>query len=200
MCKFDRRPIKTKLCVTETPIQSNGIMHVDIWFLNKQTTFLTCIDKLSKPVSVLYISGKNSLTIVEKLRERFSILGKPGKIIADNEFNTAFIRNFLNAEDVEFHLTSPNTRTTNSDIERFHLTLNEHVRLFKLDRRDNDLDDKALVYNSVQIYNDYIHSTTRYKPNDLHHNKVDKSVMHTLHKKIREQKIDRIRKINKLEN
>lgn len=196
MCKFDRRPIKTKLCVTETPIQSNEIIHVDIWFLNKQTTFLTCIDKLSKHVSVHYISDKNSLTIVEKLRERFSVLGKPGKIIADNEFNTAFIRNFLNAEDVEFHFTSPNTHTGNSDIERFHLTLNEHIRLFKLDRKDNDLDDKALVYKSVQIYNDSIHSTTGYKPNDLLHNKVDKSVWDTLHKKIHEQKIDRIRKIN----
>ena len=74
--------------------------------------------------------------------------------------------------------------------------MNEHTRLFKLDRKDNDLDDKALVYKSVQIYNDSIHSTTGYKRNDLLHNKVDKSVWDTLHKKIHEQKINRIRKIN----
>ena len=104
MCKFDRTPIKTKLFVKETPIQSNGIIHVDIWFLNKQTTFLTCVDKLSKHISVHYISDKNSLTIVEKLRERFSILGKPGNIIADSEFNTAFIRNFLNLLNFPLHI------------------------------------------------------------------------------------------------
>ena len=35
MCKYDRRPIKTKLCVTETPIRSNEIVHFDVWFLDK---------------------------------------------------------------------------------------------------------------------------------------------------------------------
>ena len=165
MSKFDRRPIRTKLCVTETPIQSNEIIHVDIWFLTKQTTFSTCIDELSKHISVHFISDKNSLTIVEKLRESFSDLGKPRKIIADNEFNTAFIRNFLNAKDVEFHFTSPNKHIRNSYIERFHLTFNERIRLFKLDRKDNDL---YYMYDS--IYN-----ATGHKPNDLLHNKVDKS-------------------------
>ena len=131
--------------------------------------FLTYVDKLSEHVSVHYLSDKNSLTIIETLRERFPILGKPGEIIADNELNTAFIRNVLNTEDVEFDFTSPNTHTGNTNIERFHLTLNEHIRLFKLDRKDNDLDDKALVYKSVQIYTIYdsIHSTTGYKQNDL---------------------------------
>ena len=47
------------------------------------------------------------------------------------------------------------------------------MRLFKLDGKDNLVDDKALLYTSVQIYNDSIHSITGYKPNDLLHNKVD---------------------------
>lgn len=195
MCKFDRRPIRTKFCVTETPIQSNEIVHIDIWFLNKQTTFLTCIDKLSKHVSVHYLTDKNSISIVEKLRKRFAILGKPNRIIADNEFNTAFIRDYLNSEEIDFHFTSPNTHTGNADIERFHLTLNEHIRLFKLEQKDKDLDDRALVYKSVQIYNDSVHRTS-YKPNDLLHNKVDKSIWETLHNRIHSEKIDRNIKLN----
>lgn len=196
MCKFDRKPIKTKMCVTETPVKSNEIIHIDVWFLSKNMTFLTCIDKLTKHVSIHYLSDKNSLTIVEKLRERFAILGKPEKIIADNEFNTAVVRDFLKSENVDFHYTSPNTHTGNADVERFHLTLNEHIRLFKLDRKDRDLDDKALVFKSVEIYNETIHATTGYKPNELLHNKVDKSIWQKLHDHIHEGKIERVEKIN----
>lgn len=149
-----------------------------------------------KHVSVHYLTDKNSISIVEKLRERFAILGKPNRIIADNEFNTAFIRDYLNSEEIDFHFTSPNTHTGNADIERFHLTLNEHIRLFKLEQKDKDLDDRALVYKSVQIYNDSVHRTTSYKPNDLLHNKVDKSIWETLHNRIHSEKIDRNIKLN----
>lgn len=196
MCKFDRRPIRTKFCITETPIRSNEIVHIDIWFLSRNITFLTIIDKLTKHVSIHYLNDKNSITITEKLRERFAVLGKPVKIIADNEFNTALIRDFLNSEEVDFHFTSPNTHTGNSDIERFHLTLNEHIRLFKLEQKDKDFDDRALVYKAVQIYNDSIHSTTGHKPNDLLHNKVDKSVWQILRNNIHKSKVDRIDRIN----
>lgn len=87
MCKYDRHPIKTKFCVTETPLTSNEIIHIDIWFLSKKMAFLTCIDKLTKHVSAHYLPDRNSVTIVDMLLERFSILGKPRKIVADNEFN-----------------------------------------------------------------------------------------------------------------
>ena len=56
--------------------------------------------------------------------------------------------------------------------------------------------ERALVFKSVQIYNETIHSTTGYKPIDLLHNKVDKSVWEKLHNYIHENKIERIRKIN----
>lgn len=83
--------------------------------------------KLTKHVSTHFLNGKTSLTIVEILRERLAILSKPCKIIADNEFNTAYKWDFLNIENIVFHFTSPNTHTANSDIEHFHLTLNEHI-------------------------------------------------------------------------
>lgn len=196
MCKFDRRPIKTKLCVTETPREANEIVHIDVWFLNKNTTFLTCIDKLTKHVSIHYLTDKNSLTIVEMLRQRFAILGKPTKIVADNEFKTALVKDFLNSEKINFHFTSPNTHTGNADVERFHLTLNEHIRLFKLEQKDTYFDDRALVYKAVQLYNDTIHSTTGYKPNDLLHNKIDKSIWLKLHNEVHEKKVDRIGRLN----
>lgn len=197
MCKYDRHPLKAKFCITETPKRSNEIVHVDIWFMDKKTTFLTCIDKLSKHVSIHHLTDKNSLTIVDLLRERFSILGKPGKIVADNEFNTAYIRNFLDSEEIDYHFTSPNTHTGNSDIERFHSTLNEHIRLFKLEKKYKEFTDKILVYKAVQIYNDTIHSATGYRPNDLLHNKVDKSVWEDLHDVVHKEKVRRSERLNK---
>lgn len=196
MCKYDRHPIKPKFCLSDTPLQSNEVVHIDIWFLNKTLTFLTCIDKLTKHVSAHYLSDKNSITIAGKLRERFSIMGKPSKIVADNEFNTAYIKNFLSSENVEYHFTSPNVHTGNSDIERFHLTLNEHIRLFKLSLRDEQIDDSTLVFKAVQIYNDSIHSTTGEKPVNLLHNKFDSSVWKKLHEKVDRVRKNQIEKLN----
>lgn len=200
MCKYDRHPIRPKFCLTETPTRSNDVIHIDIWFMDKRNTFLTCIDKLTKHVSVHYLPDKNSLTIVEKLRERFAIIGKPRKIVADNEFDTAYIRNFLNSEQVDYHFTSANTHTGNSDVERFHLTLNEHIRLFKLDKKHTDLDDRSLVHKAVQIYNDSVHTTTGEKPIDLLHNKLDESVWKGLHDRIRNEKERRTERLNEGRN
>lgn len=200
MCKYDRHPIRPKFCLTETPTTSNDIIHIDVWFLNKVLTFLTCIDKLTKHVTIHHLSDKNSLTIVEKLRERFAIMGKPRKIIADNEFNTAYIKNFLNIENIEYHFTSPNTHTGNADIERFHLTLNEHIRLFKLDSKDYNMDDRAMAYKAVEIYNNSTHSATGEKPSNLLHNKCDKSIWTKIHNRMVDQKIKRTEKLNESRN
>ena len=74
--------------------------------------------------------------------------------------------------------------------------MNEHIRLFKLEEKYKKFEYKGLVYKSAQIYNDTIHSTTGYKPNDLLHNKVDKSFWQLLHDKVHTRKIERINRIN----
>ena len=136
--------------VSEAPIKPNEIVQIDTWFLNKSNMFLTCIDKFTMHVSIHPITGRNSITIVEILKHRFAILGRPCKIVADNEFNTAYIKNFLSQEDVMYHFTSPNTHTGNSVIERFHLTLNEHIRLFKLNKENKQTDDKTLFLKQLK--------------------------------------------------
>lgn len=50
--------MKPKFCLTETPITSNEVIHIDVWFLNKTLTFLTCIDKLTKHVTLHYLTTK----------------------------------------------------------------------------------------------------------------------------------------------
>lgn len=92
MCKYDRNPIKPMLMTSETPNKPNEIVHTDIWFLNKHNMFLTFIDKLTKHASIHPIADRNSITIVEVLKHRFATLGKPVKIVADNEFNTTYIK------------------------------------------------------------------------------------------------------------
>ena len=78
--------------------------------------------------------------------------------------------------------------------------MNEHIRLYKLDRKDYDLDDKALVYRSVQIFIYSIYCTMGYKPDDLLHNKVDKSVWHTLQKKkFMNKRLIELKKLMKIE-
>ena len=91
MCKYDRHPVKPKFMISETPSKPNEIIHIDIWFLNKNSMFLTFIDKLTKHVSIHAFTDRNAITIIDILKQRFSTLGKRYQIVADNEFNAACI-------------------------------------------------------------------------------------------------------------
>lgn len=46
--KHDRKPLKIPLQITETPQHFNDIIHIDIWFPERNKMYLTTIDKFSK--------------------------------------------------------------------------------------------------------------------------------------------------------
>lgn len=172
--KYDRRPIKPKYSLTETPIGKNDIIHIDTYVM-KGYHFLTVIDKFSKFGAAYSLNDRNHITIIEQLEDHFTKLGKPRKIIADNEFKTIRIKEFLNNENIELHLTKPNSHTGNSDIERFHSTIAEKFRiLYKLEK---ECSVKQLIQKAIRNYNERFHSTIKYTPNEVHDNKVDPEIV-----------------------
>lgn len=141
------------------------------------------------------LNDLNSITITELLRNRFSIFGKPKKIILDNEFNNVNIKDFLRQENVEVHFTSPRSHTGNSDVERVHGTLNEHLRI--LEAAKSKLNPVEKVLFATEKYNCSIHSTTREKPIDFVNHKIEnlyiikQRMLHRKHKVIEKLNKDR---------
>ena len=189
--KYDRKPIKPKLNITETPTGKNEIIHIDTYVM-KRYHFLTVIDKFTKFGAAYPLTDRNHITIIEQLEDHFTKFGKPKKIIADNEFKTHRIKEFLDKENIELHLTKPNSHTGNADIERFHSTIAEKFRiLYKLEK---GLSVKQLLQKAIRNYNDRFHSATKYTPNEVHNNKVDFEIVK---KNLEETKIKNINKLNK---
>lgn len=162
--KYDRNPYRKHFNHTVTPDRPNMIVHMDIFQIHR-TCFLTTIDKFTKLGSVHKITDKNMCTIRVKIEERIALLGKPELLVMDNEFNNALIRLFCSEKNIQTRFTTPNSHTGNSDIERMHLSLLEHIRVLK--RSNENIDIEELVIRAIGFYNDTIHSATRLKPIDF---------------------------------
>lgn len=159
--KFDRNPIKPKFKLSETPNDINQIIHMDI-YTNSKFNFLTFLDKFSKFATAFYLEDRTNQTIIEKLRLYKSLKGQFGKLITDNEFKSVNIKEYLRNENIELHLVKANSHTGNSDIERFHNTLCEKIRILTIEEPLLGIKDK--MSKSIEYYNNSYHSVLREKP------------------------------------
>lgn len=185
--KYERNPIKVKYQVSETPKRHNEILHMDTYYFSKQP-FLTLLDKLNKKAYAYHLPNRNWTKKIETLEEHFSKFGKPRKIITDNEFSAENLKEFFREQNVELHLTRPNTHTGNSDVERFHSTLQE--KLVTMNKEDLTLVQK--VHRAVNNYNNRYHSTIQMSPEEARRTNPI-----SLREKIQEKKVKQIEKLNR---
>lgn len=191
LAKYDRNPNKYKFEISETPTEPNDIVHGDLFFCYKEV-FLTLLDKFSKHLMIQKLNDRNSITIIQHLRNRFAIFGKPKKMVFDNEFNNLNIKDFLRQENIEVHFTSPRSHTGNSPIERVHGTLNEHLRI--LEAQKSKLTPLEKVLFATEKYNESIHSVTLEKPIDFLRNKI--ADLNVIRRRLEDRKQKIIGKLN----
>ena len=192
VAKYDRHPTKIKFNISETPESPNDIVNVDLFYCHKQF-FLTTFDKFTKHLMAIKLNDRNSISMVQALRSRFSIFSKPRKLVLDNEFDNLNIKEFCRLENIEAHFTSPRSHTGNSDIERAHGTLNEHLRIFETEKLKLSPEEKVL--KAIENYNNTIHSTTKTKPSDFLSNKI--LDLEEIKNRIQNKKEENISKLNK---
>lgn len=130
--------------------------------------YVTMLDKFTKHASVYEIKHRNWTALLKTLQQRFATLGIPEKITTDGEsgFSSISIKEYLKEQNVNLHITTPYNKTGNSDVERFHSTLNEHIRTFRADNNNKDT-LRDMIFKAVTIYNKTIHSTTKRRPIDF---------------------------------
>lgn len=102
-------------------------------------------------------------------------MGDVKKLIIDNElgFKALLLLEFLREQNIEIHYTSNNNHTSNSDIERLHNTINEHI-----------------------IYIIYYNNSGR-KPIDFRNGNINSSEYPSIREKIIKQKEKTLEKLNK---
>lgn len=188
--KYDRNPIKKKFCLSETPSATNEIVHVDV-YVNSKHSFIIFIDKFSKFATTFYLEDRNSLTIVEKLKQFISMQGKIQKFTFDNEFKSKNVEEFLKKEGIDYHITKPNNHTGNADVERLNNTLTERIRALNLEDKQPI---KLQILNAITFYNNSYHSTIKCTPFEVQNREVKLDI---IKQRIDKKKNQTIAKVNK---
>lgn len=185
--KYDRKPIKNKFFLTETPRTINEIVHIDT-YVNTKQSFIIFLDKFSKQATSFPLMDRNSTTLVEHIRHFLAIKGRVKKFIFDNEFNTITIRQFLESENIEYHATKSNSHTGNSDVERLNNTITEKIRTFNI---DDKLPIITQMNRAILFYNNSFHSSINCTPFDVHNNKINHKIVYERLEKVKTSKIEK---------
>lgn len=197
LAKYERVPIKEPYRSRPMPEGPHNQLSIDIWYLDQQHMFLTLFDRFSKHAQVIPLKTRNWPDVQTALETFFGACGIPKLLIADNDtIFTPNLKNFLDNLEVETHFTTPNSHTGNSDIERFHNTLNEHIRL--LSSQDvHKLSKINFVAPATRYYNNTIHSTTQQKPINIHLGQLNNDELIKVKQLLDKKQNNRLEKLNK---
>lgn len=140
------------------------------------------------------IENRTWIEFRRALTQCLGIMGSIKKIVTDNElgFKALPLLEFLKERNIEIHFTSNNNHSSNSDVERLHNTINEHIRIL---RHDADTVEEK-IYKIISFYNNTIHSTTGCRPSDFINWKIGRDRYPTIKEKLQNAKQKSINKIN----
>lgn len=197
--KYDRHPIKQEYKITETPGKPGEIIHVDVFYSLQKTLFLTFIDKFSKFAQAIKIKNRSWIEFKLALTQYLSTVGSIKKLVVDNElgFKALPLLDFLREQEIEIHYTSNNNHTSNSDVERLHNTINEHIRILKHDPNRDTENTEEKIYKIIMFYNNTIHSSTGKKPINFRNGNIGPNEYQMIREFITKNKEKTINKLNK---
>ena len=128
--KYERRALKLPLNIMPTASKPFEIIHMEtITFENNKC--LTLIDAFLKYGHAYKFVNVQGVSVCNTILKFFSHYCIPSQIIGDNrlEFNNTLVKELLENHKIKIHFTSSQHPQSNGMIERFHLTLVEHIRL-----------------------------------------------------------------------
>lgn len=162
--KYERKPYNIKISprpVTEKPFTR---VHMDIFIINNNS-FLSLVDSFSKHLQMYFIKHKNLVQVQKALAKYFTSFGFPNEIVTDHEttFRSIQLKNYLAQLGVELKYAS--SSESNGQVERTHLSIAEIFNTNK--HKFAGMQTKSIIKLSVALYNDTIHSATKFTPNEI---------------------------------
>lgn len=164
--KYDRNPIKQQFNIVPPATKPFEIVHLDL-FTAQNEKYLTFIDVFSKYGQAYHLKDGTALSIIQSLLHYSTHHGLPLTLITDNgtEFTNQLFAEFIQIHKINHHKTLPHTPNDNGNIERFHLTILEHLRILKLQQKDEPVIN--LMPYAILAYNSSVHSFTKCRPYDI---------------------------------
>lgn len=164
--KYDRNPIKQKFNIVPPATKPFQTLNLDL-FTAQNEKYLTFIDVFSKYGQAYHLRDGTAVSILQALLHFCTHHGLPQTIVTDNgtEFTNQLFTEFINLHSITHHRTLPHAPNDNGNIERFHSTLLEHLRLLKIQRKDEPI--IHLMPYAIIAYNSSVHSFTKCRPFDL---------------------------------
>lgn len=162
--KYERRPYNIKISprpITEKPLER---VHMDIFIIDS-CNFLSLIDSFSKHLQLFYMKTKNLTDVQKALTKYFASFGIPKLIVTDHEttFQSIQFRNFIT--QAGSCLAYAASSESNGQIERVHSTIIETFNSNK--HKFNNVNTKSMIKIAVALYNNSVHSSTSFTPNEI---------------------------------
>lgn len=151
--KYERKPYNIKLSPRPTTDKPLDRVHMDIFQINRHN-FLSLVD-----------CEKRTGNVRSALASYFGTYSTPRKIVTDHEttFMSLQLKSFLDALNVEIEYAS--CSDSNGQVEKTHSTIVEIINTNKY--KFPNIDTKALVSLAISLYNDSIHSATKFSPKEI---------------------------------
>jgi len=170
--KEQKRPEKFS-SITADKIRDEYQMDIivyDRYEYHKYKYILCVIDIYSRYASAKAMTNRRNETIMKKIIEIFSEMGKPKLISCDNEFATIEFNKYCLKHEIDVNYSEPNDIQKNSIVERFNRTLAGYIK--KLRFGLNNYDWPKELPNILDNYNNSYHRTIRDNPFNIFYKKA----------------------------
>jgi len=142
----------TKLTYETTPeVFNTREKYVIDFYLTGNQIFLSCIDIYSKIASLFEVKSRDWLEAKCAITKILNDMGKPQEIKADKDsaFICIALQNWFRSEGVKISVTT--SKNGISDIERFHKTVNEKLRIIGSEK---NIEDRCTKFETIlYVYN-----------------------------------------------
>lgn len=164
--KYDRNPIKQRFCIVPPASRPFELVHIDLLTIEHEK-FLTIVDSFSKYAQAYHLRDSTAVSVVQALLKFSTHHGMPITVVSDNgpEFSNQLVTEFLKLHNIQHHKVVSHTPNENGIVERFHSTILEHLRILKIQQRNESVIN--LMSYALLAYNNTIHSFTRCKPIEI---------------------------------
>lgn len=164
--KYDRNPIRPQFNVVPPATKPFEIVHMDLLTIQNEK-YVTFIDVFTKYGQAYHLRDGTAVSILQALLRYCTHHNVPLTIVTDNgpEFTNQLFMEFTRLHKINHHRILAHSPNDNGNIERFHSTILEHLRILKLQHKDEPIVN--IMPYALIAYNNSIHSFTRCRPFDL---------------------------------
>lgn len=166
-CKVNRKNTDAPLVITETPSKPFERINIDLVEIPNSPNLMTILDEFSKFAQAYVIKNKTAKEVANKLVHFFQHFGTPMRIHCDHglEFNNSIIKDLAKLYDFRLTFSSVAHPQSNGAIERFHATLLDALRAYRLENPSASISE--VIPHILLTYNNSKSSSTGFTPHEL---------------------------------